>query len=153
MFNSTLPWTHLKSLLNIVVSYTKEPILFLEKIVFIPSDNQSYQCYECGLIYGTHRDLRQHVRKVHGREIDADRPAGGLPVRTRPYSFTTTMKEEEEIIENEANSKAGQQMAIIQIRNQHNDSQKSSLIVRIEQGSVFSLFTSISSLIRFRFRC
>lgn len=54
------------------------------------------------------------------------------------------MKTDEDTIENEVNPveeisdrRPGQQMAIIQFRNQQNDSKQSSLIVRIEQGSVF----------------
>ena len=107
-------------------------------------------------MYVTHKDLRQHVRKVHRHDIDAGRPAGGLSVRTKPYPFTSTMKEDKEIIDNEANPdeeisnrRRGQQMAIIQFRNQHNDSKQSSLIVRIDQGSVFSSSVSISSRVRF----
>lgn len=116
----------------------------LEKIVFISLDNRTYQCYECGLIYATDRDLRQHVGKVHHRGVEAGRPAGGLSVRTRRYPLTPTIKADEDTIENEVNPveeisdrRPGQQMAIIQFRNQQNDSKQSSLIVRIEQGSVF----------------
>ena len=50
------------------------------------SDDRSFQCNECGLMYATRGDLRQHVTKVHRCGIYAKMPAGGLSIRQRPFS-------------------------------------------------------------------
>ncbi len=49
-------------------------------------DDRTFQCNECGLMYATRGDLRQHVTKVHRCGIYAKMPAGGLSIRQRPYS-------------------------------------------------------------------
>ncbi|CAF4524850.1 unnamed protein product [Rotaria sp. Silwood1] len=49
-------------------------------------DERTFQCNECGLMYATRGDLRQHVTKVHRCGIYAKMPAGGLSIRQRPYS-------------------------------------------------------------------
>lgn len=50
------------------------------------SDDRTFQCNECGLMYATRGDLRQHVTKVHRCGIYAKMPAGGLSIRQRPLS-------------------------------------------------------------------
>ena len=52
------------------------------------SDDRTFQCNECGLMYATRGDLRQHVTKVHRCGIYAKMPAGGLSIRQRPSSST-----------------------------------------------------------------
>lgn len=49
-------------------------------------DERTFQCNECGLMYATRGDLRQHVTKVHRCGIYAKMPAGGLSIRQRSYS-------------------------------------------------------------------
>lgn len=56
-----------------------------ENYYFI-SDERTFQCNECGLMYATRGDLRQHITKVHRCGIYAKMPAGGLSIRQRSYS-------------------------------------------------------------------
>ena len=51
-------------------------------------DERNFQCNECGLMYATRGDLRQHVTKVHRCGIYAKMPAGGLSIRQRSSSST-----------------------------------------------------------------
>ena len=184
-------------------------------------DDRTFQCNECGLMYATRGDLRQHVTKVHRCGIYAKMPAGGLSIRHRPYSSSmknsqrsstlsnspikqqirrretvyrcslcqsnfphqrvierhhydihhidpfdaetmknTTIIEEEEV-ENDLEQQPlednqiqqhqqqqishrddDEQMAIIQFRNQHQNTEQSPLIVKIERG-LFHLFPLI----------
>lgn len=48
-------------------------------------DDRSYQCNECGLMYATRGDLRQHITKVHRCGVYANIPAGGLSIRQKNY--------------------------------------------------------------------
>jgi hypothetical protein len=182
-------------------------------------DDRTFQCNECGLMYATRGDLRQHVTKVHRCGIYAKMPAGGLSIRQRPYSSsknsqrssttsTSPIKQQlrrretvyrcsacrskfphiraierhhydvhhidpfdaeamknativdEEEVEDEYEEQQQQQqhinqvqqdishrdedeqMAIIQFRNQHHNSDQSPLIVKIERG-LFDDFTCL----------
>ncbi|CAF0782096.1 unnamed protein product [Rotaria sordida] len=49
-------------------------------------DYRTFQCNECGLMYATRGDLRQHITKVHRCGVYAKVPAGGLSIRPRTYS-------------------------------------------------------------------
>jgi DNA-directed RNA polymerase subunit RPC12/RpoP len=170
-------------------------------------DERSYQCNECGLMYATRGDLRQHITKVHRCGVYANIPAGGLSIRQKSYSSSlknsqrslstsslspikqqiqqrqtiyrcslcrnkfshiraierhhydvhhidpfdveamknATIQDEEDIqneqqqtteyIQQEINNRDDdEQMAIIQFRNQHQNSEQSPLIVKIERG-------------------
>jgi len=199
-------------ILNIEVS--REGKEFFNKIKLKFLDDRTYQCNECGLMYATRGDLRQHITKVHRCGVYANIPAGGLSIRQKSYSSSlknsqrslstsslsptkqqsqrreiiyrcslcrnkfsniraierhhydihhidpfdvetmknSTIKDEEDI-ENEQqqqqqpiehmqseiqqdinNRDDDEQMAIIQFRNQHQNSEQSPLIVKIERG-------------------
>ncbi|CAF3408954.1 unnamed protein product [Rotaria socialis] len=49
-------------------------------------DERTFQCNECGLMYATRGDLRQHITKVHRCGVYAKMPAGGLSMRQRSHS-------------------------------------------------------------------
>ncbi|CAF1565697.1 unnamed protein product [Rotaria magnacalcarata] len=49
-------------------------------------DERTFQCNECGLMYATRGDLRQHITKVHRCGVYAKMPAGGLSIRQRSHS-------------------------------------------------------------------
>ncbi|CAF3326481.1 unnamed protein product [Rotaria socialis] len=49
-------------------------------------DHRTFQCNECGLMYATRGDLRQHITKVHRCGVYAKIPAGGLSIRPRTFS-------------------------------------------------------------------
>ena len=189
-------------------------------MIFQILDDRTFQCNECGLMYATRGDLRQHVTKVHRCGIYAKMPAGGLSIRQRPYSSSlknsqrssatstsplkqqmrrretvyrcsicrnkfphiraierhhydvhhidpfdadamknATIVDEEEVednyeepsesveinqIQQEINHRdEDEQMAIIQFRNQHQNSEQSPLIVKIERGLFEHLYIFI----------
>ncbi len=64
-------------------------IFYLRKILSYCLDDRTYQCNECGLMYATRGDLRQHITKVHRCGVYANIPAGGLSIRQRPYSSSS----------------------------------------------------------------
>lgn len=192
-------------------------------------DNRTFQCNECGLMYSTRGDLRQHITKVHRCGVYAKMPAGGLSIRPRSYSASlknsqrslstsslsptkqqtqrretiyrcalcsnkfkhtraierhhydahhidpfdveamknATIQEEEDIEDDQHdeetmehmqsdieqheihNRDEDEQMAIIQFRNQHQSSEQSPLIVKIERGFTTCLFLILCNIIFF----
>lgn len=80
----------LDSISSQFIAYLIELNVLLKSIIFnFILDDRSFQCNECGLMYATRGDLRQHITKVHRCGIYAKMPAGGLSIRHRPYSTTS----------------------------------------------------------------